>query len=35
VWAGPIARYTSRAAAEMLDPQVYVHAVQSVIGGAH
>jgi len=35
VWAGPIARYTSRAAAEMLDPSVYVHAVQSVAGGAH
>jgi multicomponent Na+:H+ antiporter subunit D len=35
IWAGAIARYTSRAAAEMLDPQVYVHAVQSVVGGAH
>jgi multicomponent Na+:H+ antiporter subunit D len=35
VWAGPIARYTERAAAEMLDPQSYVHAVRSVVGGAH
>lgn len=35
VWAGSIAAYTVRAATELLHPEVYVHAVQAVVGGAH
>jgi multicomponent Na+:H+ antiporter subunit D len=34
VWAGPIAEYTDRAAAELLNPSVYISAVHAV-GGTH
>jgi multicomponent Na+:H+ antiporter subunit D len=34
VWAGPIAEYTQRAAAELLDPNAYISAVRAV-GGTH
>lgn len=35
VWAGAIAEYTERAASELLDPGVYIHAVLASTGGAH
>jgi multicomponent Na+:H+ antiporter subunit D len=34
VWAGPIAEYTVRAAAELLDPSTYINAVHAA-GGTH
>jgi multicomponent Na+:H+ antiporter subunit D len=34
VWAGSIAEYTTRAAAELLDPDAYIQAVKAV-GGTH